>query len=297
MKKYIYINYFRDKNPARREEYLTAIQSNISLDFIDGMIVFLENETHKSDLPDNNKIQYVILDRRMEFHDALEHANTKLEPNSIAIILNLDIFLEISEPWRNIDRDFFQVGYPKKAMVLTRHNVLRKDDGGFYLDIEPVNWRAGDFCDAWLFQTPIDPEFLKEDLHFCVGHAPQCDNLMMGLMVKHYHTYSWGAKYRIYHCEICRGSVTMAVKIDGNKSQADARPSYRQEDHRNIPPQQDWEKLLAAQQAPIYTYTWLDYKRTGVIPTLFSISKIVDAHLKSKTQEFLNEKNNSNHNN
>lgn len=261
MKKYIYCNYFSDSNLQRRLEFLHCIYANLSLDFIDGMIVFLEREEHKNDLPDNPKIQYVLLNRRMEFQDAVEHAQTQLEPQSIVIILNLDIFLEDSDQWRNIDQEFFQVGHNKKALALTRHHIQSLDDPQITIEVD--SWLEGHFCDAWILKTPLDPEFLKQDFRFCVGHAPQCDNLMMGLMSNYYHTYSWGSKYRIYHYDVCRGLVGVDAKTEFRKSTADLRPQARRDEQRNIPTQQDWNKLLATGQEPAYNYTTFDFLRTG----------------------------------
>ena len=73
MKKYIYVNYFRDANEDRRKEYLHCVNLNLQRDFVDHMVVFLENDEHRSDLPDSEKIQYVNLPRRMEFQDVFDH--------------------------------------------------------------------------------------------------------------------------------------------------------------------------------------------------------------------------------
>lgn len=255
MKKYIYINYFRDSNPDRQQEYLHCIKHNLGLDFVDAVIVFLEKSEHRTDLPSSSKIQFIDLPRRMEFADVFEHAQT-LEPNSVFVILNLDIFLENSNEWRYIDRNFFAVGYSDKALVLTRHNIV--EQGSNIIDIESDYWLHGNFCDAWIFKTPLKPEFLKENFEFCVGNAPQCDNLMMGLMSKHYHTFSWGSKYRIYHYDVCRGARSMQDKLDNFPKAVDYRARDRRNQHMNIPTMQPWDYMLINQVRPYSSFSWFD---------------------------------------
>lgn len=261
MKKYIYINYFRDANEERRKEYLHCVNSNLKKDFIDHMIVFLENDEHQSDLPESNKIQYVSLPRRMEFQDVFDHVNANLEPDSIVIILNLDIFLENSDPWRNIGQEFFSVGHHDKAMVLTRHNVESADTNNIV--VEADSWHSGCFCDAWVLKTPLHPDFAQQDFKFCVGNAPQCDNLMMGLMSRYYHTYSWGSKYRIYHYDVCRGTKDMQDKVDKHPEKVDHRPKERKQQHRNIPTMQPWDYYLENKIRPYFYFTWFDYLKTA----------------------------------
>lgn len=250
MKKYIYINYFRDSNPERKAEYLTCINNNLSLDFIDGLVVFLEKPEHGQDLPQHQKIITVDLPRRMEFRDCLEHAEKTLDKESLVIMLNLDIYLEDSSAWRNIGPEFFDVGYPMKTLVCQRHNI--REDGSLW--IEERNWRKGDFCDAWIIKTPVDPRLLQEDIGFCVGGAPQCDNLMMYLMSKYYHVFYWGEKYRIFHLDNCRKNDSTSQMI--TNSATDWRPSKRKNEHIDITAYQDWNTLLAEQRRPEYRPTW-----------------------------------------
>ena len=260
MKKYIYINYFRDSNPERQKEYLHCINHNLGLDFVDAMIVFLEKEEHKSDLPESSKIQYVYHPQRMEFKDVFDHANKNIEPDSVIVILNLDIFLENSEEWKSIDHNFFEAGYADKALVLTRHNIV--EYGSNFVDIESDYWLHGNFCDAWVLKTPLKEDFLEEDFEFCVGNAPQCDNLMMGLMSKYYHTFSWGSKYRIYHYDVCRGAKSMQDKLDNFPKAVDYRARDRRSQHMSIPTMQPWEYMLENKIRPYSCFSWFDMSLT-----------------------------------
>jgi hypothetical protein len=211
--------------------------------------VFLEREDHAKDIEYHPKIVLINLNRRLEFKDVFDYAKMYVEDGSILVISNLDIFLEVSEEWAYLDRDFFQVGYPDKALVCCRYNL----DENLQTWTEEDSWRRGEFCDAWVFKTPIKPKFLEENLRFCVGGAPQCDNLMMYLMSKYYHTYSWGSKYRVYHYDVCR-------KPDGPKmilnDKTDMRPSKRRREHISISAFQNWELMLKEQIEPQYVPTW-----------------------------------------
>lgn len=251
MKKYIYINYYSDQDPARRAENLQCVTGNLSLPWLDGMIIFLDNPEHAADIPNDPKITFVNIPRRMEFRHAIQHANDNLPPDSIFIILNLDIMIDdANQSWATIDRDFFQTGFPKKAMVCKRHNLGA--DGKLW--VEEKSWRKGEFCDAYIMATPVDPGLLQEDLDFCVGNAPQCDNTMMYLMHKYYHVFSWGARYRIIHVDIVkRGTVKSGIITN---STTDYRPSRRKNEHIDITAYQDWDQLLAEQRQPVYYPTW-----------------------------------------
>jgi hypothetical protein len=249
MKKYIFINYYSDKNLERKKEYLYCVQKNVEPEFIDKIFIFVEDPNAKKDIPYNDKIVFIDIPKRMEFKDAMEYAAKNLEDDSIVIILNLDIFIDNSKEWANIDKEFFDIGFDKKAMVLCRHNLISYTQ----YEIEKHSWITGHFCDGWVFKTPFNKKFLKEDLNFALG-TYNCDNLMMHLMSKHHHTYSWGSKYKIYHLDLARKLNTN----DKNKlSNQDNRASERKEEHNNISALQDWDFLLKSKTPPEYRKTWI----------------------------------------
>jgi hypothetical protein len=116
------------------------------------------------------------------------------------------------------------------------------------LDKEKKLWQNGDFCDGWVFKTPFETEFLEEDFDFCVGGSPGCDNVMMYVMSKYYHTYSWGEKYQSFHLDICRKPGRPSAHITNEKT--DYRAKNRRTQHAKIPGHQDWEFLLKNQIEP-----------------------------------------------
>ncbi len=250
MKKYIFINYFSDPDPVRRAEYVYCVEQNLACQFIDKVFIFVENEECKQDLPVTDKIIYIDIKNRMEFGDIFRYVKSNIEDDSVIIILNLDIFIDNSDYWAKIDTDFFDVGFPKKALVCKRHNL----DENMQSWVEDYSWKKGEFCDAWVMKTPIDENFFNEDLNFCVGNAPQCDNTMMYLMSKYNHVFSWGSKYKIYHYDVCRRHNYKSGVII-NKT-TDTRPSKRKTEHIDIPAHQDWNMLLKTSTQPKYLPTW-----------------------------------------
>jgi hypothetical protein len=252
MKKYILLNYFSDFNLDRKKEYLFCLQKNLNLKFITKIFIFIENNKDKNDLKvlnNSKKIEYVKINKRFEFRDAILYSQKFLK-NSVIIILNLDIFLEDSKAWKNIDKEFFLRGHLNKALVCYRNNIFKELIPKNLIKIENLSFSKGDCCDAWILKTPINENFLLRDFNFCVGNAPGCDGLMMGLLNFNYHLYSWGTKYKIFHYDICR-------KVDQNRkkynfykngyilnNKADIRPTLRFTEWMRVPPNQDWNFLL-----------------------------------------------------
>lgn len=249
MKKYLLCNYYTDKNSDRKEELLTCLNSNVMNPVIDKVIVFYENLDYLDIEPDN-KLVFVKMTGRLTFSNVFDYVEKNIENNSIIIIANLDIFLEASTEWANIDSNFFNVGYVDKALVCCRHNI----DRDLNVWIEEKSWIRGEFCDAYVFKTPLKYQFLMEDFDFCVGGAPQCDNTMMYLMDKHYHTYSWGLKYKIYHLDNARKKSRKSKLIFNDKT--DYRASIRKIEHVSISAYQDYETMLKNRQKPQAIPSW-----------------------------------------
>ena len=251
MKKYLITNYYSDKNPERKKELLFCIQKNLNLNFIDNVILFLEKETNKSDLINlinNNKIIYYNLNNsNFILKKVFEYAQKKLPDECIIIICNLDVFLEDNEHWNNIEQDFFNTGHPDKALVCTRENLYAEKLSEWQIETEKKSINEGDFSDAWILKKPFKKNFIDENFNFTMLGSPGPDPLLMGLMSKHYHTYSWGSKYKIFHYDICR-------KTSKNKSahyyhvhinnRTDVRPLMRSDEAVKIPINQDWENIL-----------------------------------------------------
>jgi hypothetical protein len=111
MNKYIVTNYYSDTNPERREELLFCVQKNLNLSFITNVIVFLDNLSDLDDLKKlNNFSKLVFIDlknKNLLSRTIVDYCDKILPKNSVVILINLDIFLEDSESWKTIDKNFF----------------------------------------------------------------------------------------------------------------------------------------------------------------------------------------------
>lgn len=251
MKKYLITNYYSDQNPERKKELLFCLQKNLDLNFIDNIIIFLEKKNDKQDLlnlNNNDKIIYFDLNNsNFTLKKVFIYVEKELPDECIIIITNLDIFLEDNKYWRNINENFFNIGYPHKALVCTRENLYSEKLSEWQVETERKSIKEGDFSDAWVLKKPFNKNFIKENFNFTMLGSPGPDPLLMGLMSKHYHTFSWGSKYKIFHYDVCR-------KVQKNKSshyyhvhinnRTDVRPLMRADEAVKIPLIQDWEKLL-----------------------------------------------------
>ena len=261
MKKNLFINYYDEKDFERKKEYLFCIQKNLNLKFIDRVFIFMNKNIDKNDLlslKNSHKIQFIHVDDRFDFCDVINFCVENFKNKCLVIIANLDVFLEDSKDWSRISEDFFEAGSKKKSLVCSRHNYLDEKLPNETLYFEKLSWDRGDFCDVWVFEFPFKESFLKENFKFSVGNAPGCDGLMMGLMHKHYLTFSWGKKYKIFHYDICRKQKTntaklnfyISSKISGKRvsfilnDRADIAPTIRMNEWYRIPNNQNWTKIL-----------------------------------------------------
>jgi hypothetical protein len=261
MKKKIFLNYYDEKNLARKKEYLFCIQKNLNLNFISEIYIFLNKDINKKEilnLKNSQKITFIHVVDRVNFDDIIKFCIKNFNEKCIIIISNLDIFLDQSNEWENIDKDFFAIGTKEKSLVCSRHNFEEHKLPDETLYFEKLSWDRGDFSDVWVFEYPFNNIFLKENFNFSVGNAPGCDGLMMGLMNKYYSTFAWGKKYKIYHYDICRKDSSnkaklnfyISSKISGKRvsfilnDRADINPTLRMNEWYRIPNNQNWEKIL-----------------------------------------------------
>lgn len=261
MKKNLFINYYDEKDFERKKEYLFCVQKNLNLKFIDRVFIFMNKNIDKNDLlslKNSHKIEFIHVDDRFDFCDVIDFCVENFKNKCLVIIANLDVFLEDSKDWSRISEDFFEAGSKKKSLVCSRHNYLNEKLPHETLYFEKLSWDRGDFCDVWVFEFPFKESFLKENFKFSVGNAPGCDGLMMGLMHKHYLTFSWGKKYKIFHYDICRKQKTntaklnfyISSKISGKRvsfilnDRADIAPTIRMNEWYRIPNNQNWKKIL-----------------------------------------------------
>lgn len=277
MRKYLFINYYDEKNKDRKNEYLFCVQKNLNLNFIDKIFIYINKKINRKDLlnlKNSEKLYFIHTEDRFDFSDVILYCKKKLKEECIIIIVNLDIFLEDSPEWENIFEDFFAVGTKEKALVCSRNNYMVEKLPIETKYFEKLSWDRGDFCDAWVFKFPFKENFLDENFKFSVGNAPGCDGLMMGLMSKYYKTFSWGKKYKILHYDICRKTKInsskfnfyISSKISGKKvsfilnDRADITPTARMNEWYRIPNNQNWDEILKENRNPVIYKSRLNSK-------------------------------------
>jgi hypothetical protein len=260
MKKYIIINYYSDSNFKRKKELLYCVQKNLNLSFITKIIVFFEKYEDVNDLKNlrnYNKLVFIDSKNNLLFKNIINYCQKNLPKNSIFIIINLDIFLENNRYWKFIDRDFFQKGFLKKTLVCHRTNLYQKKMSRRNIENDKLSLKEGDFSDAWIMSTPIDSNFLNENLNFRLFGSPGADPLVMGIMTKYYHVFHWGKKYKIYHYDIVRKSSDLPPKhfhLVRTNPRTDPSALMRINESVKIPINQNWKNLLKKEVRPNFIY-------------------------------------------
>jgi len=260
MKKYIIINYYRDNNFERKKELLYCVQKNLNLSFISKVICFFDKYEDVNDLKNLRNYRKLILvasEKNLLLKNIIDYCQKNLPKNSILIIINLDIFLANNKYWKFIDRDFFKKGYFKKALVCHRANLHQKKMSKINIENEKLSIKEGDFADAWVMSTPIDINFINENLNFTLFGSPGADSLMMGIMTKYYHVFHWGKRYKIYHYDIVRKNSDFIPKYFHSiriNPRTDPRALMRINEAVKIPINQNWKVLLKKKKRPVFIY-------------------------------------------
>jgi hypothetical protein len=252
MNKYIICNYYRAKNSLRQSENIFCLQKNLNLSFIKKIFVFCDFKVKKDliKLKNNKKIVYINTGERNPYlKEVLNFCGKKIPSDSIIIILNLDIYLQNSSYWKYIDKNFFNVGVQKKTLVCIRENINEKKYSRQRMYLENLSKKLGDFSDCWVFKNPIDKNFLNENVNFPLWGTRGSDSLLMGLMCKHFHTYSWGTRYKISHLHTINENDDSECIMDYWKKEILKKPLnikclIRMHEAARIPTSQNFEQLL-----------------------------------------------------
>ena len=144
--------------------------------------------------------------------------NGIIEHDSVIGLTNLDIFLEDSRDWENVDLEFFKPTDNKACLALSRIEYVTDD---FKFRNEEA-WKLGCFCDAWFMKLPLkidEDDFIlgnnKYPTIIPLGNAPGCDNAMFEILSKKYKVFNWAEKYVIYHFDVARKpSVKQGIPAD-----------------------------------------------------------------------------------
>ncbi len=260
MRKYIFLNYYSDPDLNRRKELIFCVNKNIELDFIKTIFIFVEKQEEIKDLiklKKFKKICFIITKKnRIYTSDIFQYAKKKLEKNSICIAISCDIFLKNSSTWKNIDNNFFKKGHPDKILLGIRKNLYENKLSKRQIKWEKYSEPQGEYFDVLVYKNPINKKLINENLKFIWG-IPGGDGLLMGLINKHYHIYSWGKKYITYHYDLVRKKEE-EPKITFNNIPVNKNfimtAMLRIDEQARVPTKQDWEVLLKKKIKPKCIY-------------------------------------------
>ena len=131
------IQYYNDNNRERQKEYESCLEMNLNNPVIKEIHNIIEKDTIMPIKYKNNiKLKNIEIDYsktrsipgRLTFEYVFNYAKEFISLNEIVCICNLDIFLEYSMAWLNIETDFFNVNSDKKKVLcLSRIDVLKKN--------------------------------------------------------------------------------------------------------------------------------------------------------------------------
>lgn len=255
MKKFLFVNYYSDKNIERKKELIYCFQKNLELKFIDKIYTFVERKEELSDLyklKNRKKIFPIITNKkRITKKDIFDLAN-KIKNQFILIAITADIYLANSKNWKNIDKEFFNKNKTNKVIFCSRSSVKKKKLAKRQIKFERKSTLRGEYTDAFVLKKPFLNSFLKENLNFVWGSAGG-DGLLMGIASKHYHTFYWGNKFKIFHYDVVRKKnedplfTFNGIEITKN---IEVGSMLRPYEMVRIPAKQNWAELLNKGKKP-----------------------------------------------
>lgn len=181
----LFLHYFKNKNIDRCKELDFCTKHNINNKNFEKVFLLLENETDKQDWMLKEHVEIICLNKRLNFKDMFEFANT-ITTNQINVLCNLDIFFDDTIQYINNmkDNDF---------ITLTRWNIDVKTKQANFFNVNCSQ-------DTWIWKGKVDLNKLDLDFNFGV---PGCDNAICGefhingyrvlnpsLTIKTYHLHS-----------------------------------------------------------------------------------------------------------
>lgn len=167
---YLIQQYFIPDKTKRIREIRSTLKQNIDCKHIDKIILL--NEQIYSDVPDIDKIQQVVIGKRLTYMDVFKYAKQNLPSNSFVVFSNSDIYLD--ETINNL----YNIDMEKKFLSLLRYDTTSDGEPPKLFGPRP------DSQDTWIFKNDsIDFEPTQEDFGFHFG-IPGCDNAINISMFK-----------------------------------------------------------------------------------------------------------------
>ena len=251
------IQYYNDGNPQRMNEYIECLKYNLENPAIKCIHNIMEpftilsrefiNKKKLINIPFNYSHSGTIKGR-LTFKYAFDYALKNIPHGEVVCILNLDIFLDISDSWNSIKQNFFDINSDVLKMIcLSRHeyNPSKKN-----YKIESCQ-SSGASTDAWIFLNPIKT---ISDCNFAVGNAPGCDAAIARRFYNAGYTiFNWPQKYKIIHYDLCRGHNNGKMIITNKTDKEAGRALLR--GRLDCSPDQAWDVILKLNRKPSYKLT------------------------------------------
>ena len=243
---------FYEKDKKRLEEYIFCINKNLENQNIEKLYFFYDkNDEIKEKIKDIEK-KFCNLDKiiyveneneRLTFNYLFNYINKNIEQDKIIAITNLDIFLSEEENWTTLRTDLFDYTNNKVCLTLARYEYINEKQ----IYKENKSWLRGEFCDSWIFKTPLKIESSDFHLTIPVGNAPSCDNHIWKVLKNKYTIINWAEKYKTYHYDYVRKPEKIK-NIHNTIIKNDKTVSLPSECF-NITPYKNWEEIIAKLKA------------------------------------------------
>lgn len=155
--------YYKPEKARREKEIRECLQKNIECSIIDKIVLL--NEKNKNDLPKSDKIQEVVIGKRLTYKHVFQWIHDNVPDDVICVFANADIYLD-TESWR----DAWAVKMNDVFMALLRWDVQANGESKLF---GPRN----DSQDTWaVLSTSVKNKTWDWDtLDFQFGTAG-CDN-------------------------------------------------------------------------------------------------------------------------
>lgn len=178
----LYIEYYTSNNLKRQKEINNTLEHNLSLDFIDQILIFVNKKDYNDCLnliKTKSKIIFNIIQERTTFQDVFDISNKTTSKNDINITCNNDIFLTNS--------------FMNLSLLENEFYCLSRFED--YDSQYPVHFQTGSSQDIWVWKGKNK----IIDANFYYG-LYGCDNKLAYLANKHgYYVKNPCYTYRAIH--------------------------------------------------------------------------------------------------
>ena len=178
--------YFRHQDAERAKEIQTCLQKNVECADISRIVLLTERDYTKDYPKTNNKIQQVIIKKRLTYAHFLQFVKDRVPANTIVILANADMYMEdLSDLWT--------INLKNTMLSLLRWDVT--EDG------PQLFGPRADSQDTWILLSDSvkEVDWAYEKLDVQLGQ-PGCDNVFAGQMLQNrFVLYNPALTIKTYH--------------------------------------------------------------------------------------------------